>query len=107
MTIKPERDADLIRRYLGGEPIENLCSEYFLTRSRIYQILKNAGVPKKTRYGNKRDQVIGVNLTEEVKDVLRAEAARRGLTVSTLSSDLLREMLIACGYKLEAEKVMT
>lgn len=100
-----DRNARLIERYKSGEPLEDLCAAFQLTRGRIYQILKEAGVPKE-RFGPEgRDQFLGVNLSEPVKDALRAEASRRGVSMSTLSSDLLRDMLLCCGYPLEAEKV--
>jgi hypothetical protein len=101
---KSERDAELIRRYLGGETVDSLRADFKLTHERIYQILRKAGIPR-ARRSEGRNQFLGVNLTEPIKDALRAEAERRGLSISALSSDMLRDMLIACGYPLEAEKV--
>jgi len=103
---KTERNAELIRRYLANEPIEELSSSFRLTRGRIYQILNKAGVSRDRQAPDGRDQFLGVNLAEPVKDALRAEAQRRGVTMSSLSSEVLREMLVSCGYPLEAEKVV-
>lgn len=108
MTVREktiERNSELLRRYAAGDALETLCQDFHLTRGRIYQILKEAGVPKE-RYGDSgRGQFLGVNLSEPVKDALRVEAARRGISMSALSSDLLRDMLLCCGYPLEAEKI--
>lgn len=111
MTVeqKLERNKELVQRYLAGEPISVLRADYRLTRGRIFQILKQSGVaptrqPRQSSAVN-RDQFLGVNLSESVKDALRAEAERRGISMSALSSEMLKEMLITCGYPLEAEKI--
>jgi hypothetical protein len=102
---KIERNAELVQRYASGEAAEALCAAFKISRARLYQILKEAGVPKE-RYGNNiRDEFLGVNLAGDVKDALRAEAARRGISMSMLSSELLRDMLLCCGYPVEASKV--
>lgn len=106
-TSKDERNAELVNRYLAGDSTEELRERFKITRTRIYQILKEAGIPKERQQNaDDRDQFLGVNLSESVKDALRAEAQRRGLSMSALSSAALREMLVACGYPLEAEKVV-
>lgn len=101
-----ERDADIMRRYTSGEPIQSLCTTYNLTRGRIYQILK--GVRKERRDSPQvpRDMFLGINVSESVKDALLIEANRRGISMSSLSSKTLREMLLACGYTLEAESIV-
>ena len=109
MTERPDktqRNELIVQKYQSGHPIEELCLEYKITRSRIFQILKKAGVPRE-RHGPQvgRDQFLGVNLSEPVKDALRAEANRRGISMSSLSYDMLKEMLITLGYPLEAERV--
>lgn len=103
---KTERDAEIVQRYTAGEPLEDLRKRFKLTRSRIYQILHGANVPL-TRQPDApdRDQFLGVNLSESVKDALRAEAGRRGVSMSALSAEILRDMLVTCGYSIEAEQV--
>ena len=104
---KTERNAELVSRYLAGDSTEELQTMFKITRARIYQILKEAGIsPERQQNADGRDQFLGVNLSEPVKDALRAEAQRRGLSMSALTSGMLRDMLVACGYPLEAEKVV-
>ncbi len=105
MIDKSGRDAELIERYATGETIESLREAYGISHERIYQILRKAGIPRRRQGAEDRDQFLGVNLSESVKDALRAEALRRGISMSALSSDMLRDMLITCGYPLEAEKI--
>lgn len=104
---KAERNEELIQRYRAGEPLEDLCTSFKLSRTRIYQILHKANVPLARQANDvERAQFLGVNLSEPVKDALRAEALRRGISMSALSAEVLREMLTSCGYPLEAEKVV-
>ena len=103
---KAERNEEIIRRYKAGDPLEDMCVFFRLTRGRIYQILHMANIPLARQANDAdRDQFLGVNLSEPVKDALRAEALRRGVSMSALSSEALREMLTSCGYPLEAEKI--
>ena len=100
-----ERDGEIMRRYTAGEPISALCKSFKLTRGRIYQILKGVRKERRTATDVPRDMFLGINVSESVKDALLIEANRRGVSMSSLSSKTLREMLVACGYELEAEQV--
>lgn len=94
------RNAEICRRYAAGEPMQALVEAYALTAERIYQILRKTGGVRRTgppRSG--RDEFLGVELTEEAKVALRAEAQKRGLSMSELSFNTLRSMLRECGYE--------
>lgn len=50
-----------------------------------------------------RDEFLGVNLSEEVKAALRAEAARREISMSALTYETLKDMLAKLGYPIAAD----
>lgn len=99
------RDAEIIRRYSEGETAAELCAHFKLTRGRMYQILKGTKKVQQKVTTPPRDLFLGINVSEQVKDALLLEAARRGVSISSLSSDALRAMLVECGYPLEAERI--
>ncbi len=106
--MKEERDKEICRLY----SVENLTHEdigdrYNLKRQRIQQILKQNGLDRtaRTPIRSERDAYVGLNVTEEVKEALKAEAIKRGISVSQIGSQTLKEMLVACGYPLEAAKI--
>lgn len=109
-----DRDTEIIRRYVSGEPIEVIQSSYGITRSRVYQILRAAGVDRNRQpmqdEVTERDTFLGVNISKDVKEALRAEVQRRRalgeeISMSSLSHVMLRDMLTVLGYPLEAELV--
>jgi hypothetical protein len=40
-----------------------------------------------------RDEFLGINISEADKTALREEAARRGISMSALTADLIKDML--------------
>lgn len=48
---------------------------------------------------------LGVNVSKSIKTKLQQEAARRGLSVSLLTVEVLAEMLVECGYPREAAQM--
>lgn len=97
------RDTQMCEQYIreksDGLTLAALGIQHGLSRERIKQILNKAGIKTDRKVERSmRDQFLGVDLTEEVKNALRTEAARRGLSMSALTSDVVREMLIASGH---------
>jgi hypothetical protein len=105
MNKHEQRNEEIVARYQAGEPILKLRAAYNLSAGRIYQIL--GAVEKKRKQPTKipRDVFLGINVSESVKDALLVEANRRGISMSSLSSEALKQMLIDCGYTLEAESL--
>lgn len=93
--MSKERNEEICRLYVSGLTL-NQCGDIFkLSHERVRQILRKAGVFKRDRAVERsdRDEFLGVNLTEADKDALRAEAERRGVSMSSLTSDLIKDML--------------
>lgn len=94
MSNNPERDADIVQRYKAGEKQEQLAASFHLTRGRIQQILKAAGVtykdspraPRGDRYG-----FVGANITTPMKEKLRDKAKRSGKSMSRVLEETLEE----------------
>lgn len=100
-----ERDQRIIDLYRSGSPLKEISKRFKISQGRINQILRVAGVPRDRTGITDRNRFLGVNISSAVKDALKAEADRRGISVSELSSESLKEMLIECGYPLEAAKI--
>lgn len=103
------RDDTIRLMYQGGQTLQQLADFYKLSRGRIQQIVKQGNLTRKDRAVQRsmppREEFLGVNLSESVKDALREEAGRRGMSMSELTSDTLRELLQCCGYPLIAENI--
>lgn len=101
------RNAAIVKKYANGETLGVIGKQFGLSRSRISQIVRSAGFSPKMRYtkSDGRDQFLGVNISAEVKTALRREAKRRGLSVSKLTSQTIKQMLVDCGYEVEAAKI--
>lgn len=101
-----ERDANMCQRYKDGATMEEIRRETGLSRQRVQQILRQNGLHKSDRkVTSDRDDFLGLNLSKPVKAALRKEAQRRGVSMSALSSDVLKDMLKCCGYPVEANSV--
>jgi len=88
-----ERNQEIIRLYVNGLTLQE-CGEHFkLSHERVRQILRKAGVWQRDRKLTDRDVFLGVNLTEQEKNGVRDEAARRGVSMSVLTADLIKDML--------------
>lgn len=97
-----ERDAEIRRLYVTEEmTLREIGNQFKITRERVRQILKKAGIDKNSRSLSTREEFLGVNLTEEVKGALRTEAEKRGVSMSSLTSETLSDMLVALGYRVQ------
>ncbi len=87
-----------------GKTLEECGQKFGITRERVRQILRKNGIfkAKKTQkvglntkgvVEEGRDVFLGINISESDKRALREEAERRGISMSRLSSDLLKGML--------------
>src|SRR5678815_4936049 len=105
-AMHEERNHEICDCYINGMTLKDCGKKFKLSPERIRQILRQEGVFKHARarpqtYGLKqglvedssRDEFLGINISEADKDALRAEAKRRGLSMSRLSSDFIKEML--------------
>lgn len=101
-----ERNGAICRRYVAGATLQEVSQEFLLSRERVRQILRKAGVFKGDRLrpshlglrdgvveSSARDVFLGINISERDKVALRAEAERRGISMSALTSDLIKDML--------------
>lgn len=101
-----ERNQEMCQCYINGMTLQECGERFHISHERVRQILKQAGVFKNSRAkqqnvglkaglveSDTRDEFLGINISETDKDALRAEAARRGLSMSKLSSDFIKEML--------------
>lgn len=88
------RNNEIAKLYLEGKTLEECGEIYRISRQRIKQILKKYGVwRKRAESSDLRDELLGVTLSKADKLALREEAQRRGLSMSALTSDLIKEML--------------
>lgn len=99
-----ERDKKICAQFVAGSSLREIATDTELSPEWVRQILRHYGLYKKDR-GVKtkpdRDEFLGVNLTEDVKGALRAEAFRYGVSMSEYASDAIREKLIKSGHQLE------
>lgn len=82
------RNARICAYYQAGHKVRDCASEFALGRQRIMQILQAAGVWKPYVKGG-RTKFLGVNVSGETKDALKAKADERGTSVSKYASDVL------------------
>lgn len=86
------RNEAICRFYADDHTLAECGKKFGLKRQRIQQILQAAGVWRQyARTG--RNKHLGVTVSEEDKMALTAEAKRRGVSVSSLTADTIREML--------------
>src|ERR1017187_10100761 len=88
--MSSERNATISGHCTAGVTLDALAVEFTLSRQRIRQIVRKAGVwQRKTPRG----AFLGVDVTDETKAALKSEAEKRGVSVSRLTSDTLEQML--------------
>lgn len=95
---KVDRNAAIVLRYNAGENFRMIAEAYGISRERVRQILRRNNIePRKRGNPMRSDRTIflGVEVTDEVKEALRVEAKRRGVSMSSLTSVTLQEMLKA------------
>lgn len=105
--MEEDRDTQIAEAYVAGSTLQELADQHKVTRSRIQQILRKAGITKLDRHTEEAppDIFLGVNVPEEVKEALRVEARLKGVSMSALTSETISDMLRERGYPLEAKQV--
>lgn len=90
-----ERNAQICAYYTAGHSQSECESAFSLSRQRIQQILKKAGVwhPHERAPRSSRTKFLGVTVTEATKDALGEKAEQSGVSVSKLASDALDELV--------------
>ena len=101
-----ERNDSICHRYMQGATIYQIGKEFSLSHERIRQILRKANIYKNFRGTSQhvglsggvvvsdiRDEFLGVNLCEADKTALRQDAKRRGISMSALTADIIKDML--------------
>jgi len=105
-----ERNESICHLYKeGGLTLGQLGQRFHLSRERIRQIVKRAGLTKEDRTSaviTSTDEFLGVNIPKEIKLALRKEAQKRGVSMSSVTTKTLRDMLKSCGYKLQDKKIV-
>jgi hypothetical protein len=100
------RNEKIVQCYVDGCTLQECSARFGISHERVRQILRAAGVFKNFRakqqqvglqegvvVSDNRDKFLGVNLSETDKAALKNEAERRGISMSMLTSDLIKEML--------------
>ena len=93
-----DRDAEICRRYKAGETYQSLHKAFHLSLERIRQILRQHGVSKDDRDKKRkrsRPRYLGITISVEDKAALKAEAEKKGVSMSELSADMIREKLVS------------
>jgi len=89
-----DRDSQIEAFYMSGNNLAKCASRFRLSRQRVLQILKARNVWKPyTRVKSDRVNFLGVNISDADKEALREEADRRGISMSALSAETIKEML--------------
>ncbi len=93
--MSTERNAEICQMYVAGSTLQICADKYAISRERVRQILRKAGVFKRDRAVEKSDrgEFIGINVTESTKTAVKALADERGVSVSRMTSDMLDEMV--------------
>ena len=86
-----ERNEEICARYMAGETLQAVGDRFGISRMRVKQIVKKAGLWRQR--SKEQVEFLGVNLAIETKEALRAKADKRGISMSRLTSDALTAML--------------
>ena len=82
------RNAAICAYYANGATLAQTASRFQLGRQRVAQILQAGGVWR-PYVKNGRTKFLGVTVSEETKDALKAKADANGVSVSKFTSDVL------------------
>lgn len=86
------RNAEICTHHQAGHTLEECAKRFDLSRARVQQILKKAGIWR-PRVKGPRTKFLGVTVNERTKEALRARAEREGKSVSQLASDALDKLV--------------
>lgn len=90
------RDQQIIICYRAGNTITEIAAAFEITKQRVDQILKNAGVSKNDNPKTRNQHLyafIGANVPIDVKEEIVAEVKRRKQSISSYLLHLIKEDL--------------
>ena len=92
---KKERNDEICARYKAGATLEACAEAFGISKERVRQVLRRAGVFKadRLRAASDRTAFLGVNLTPATKEALKVGAEERGASVSQFVSDALDDLV--------------
>lgn len=85
-----ERNIEICKIYQEGATISALASSFSISRQRVRQIIRAAGVWKRAAL---RPIFLGIDVTQETKDKLKAAADSKQTSMSKLASDIINSNL--------------
>lgn len=88
--MSTERNVELCKLYTNGATVAALAEQFEISCQRVRQIVRAAGVWKRA---TTRPIFLGIDVTQETKDKLKAEADRQQTSMSKLASDAIANML--------------
>ena len=88
--MSAERNTELCKLYTAGQTLDQLAATFSISKQRVRQIVIKGGVWKKK---TPRPEFLGVDVTKDVKDKLKDAADERGVSMSKLASDIIRNTL--------------
>lgn len=95
------RDEKICEGYKQGQTQEELADRFELSKARVGQILKKAGLTPQDRPEkppSDRTTFTGVNLSPRVKSALKEEVQRQDSNMSAWIADLVQKELASRGY---------
>ncbi len=99
-----ERNERICALYLKGITVSKLARIYKLSRPSIYAILEASNIQTRgVECSTNRQDFLGVKVNQTVKDALLVEANKRDVSMAELTSNILSEMLTACGYPITSD----
>lgn len=93
-AIEATRNAAICAYYLAGHSARACGKKFLLSRARIYQIIKKAGILRNPVSQVQRNKFLGVSVSEQTKAALIEEAGKKGISVSRLTSDALDALVV-------------
>jgi hypothetical protein len=99
------RDKDICALYMEGKSLAECGLKYGIGRQRVKQIVEKAGLwrePKPVPLSG-RDELLGVLISDDDKKTLRAEARRRGISMSEMTAEWIKNKLAELGTVVELE----
>lgn len=93
-----KRNADICRMYLMGRITLQQIGELFgLSKERVRQIVKTAGFNQAHRRQTQTPQrvYLGIGVASHVKEMMRREAEKQGISLSELTGQALEQSLVA------------
>ncbi len=98
-ALTPEEEAELVREYREGKPVQYLLEKYGISTTKLYEILRRHGVELRAKKKGHKRRRLTEEEVEEIKRLYQSGvnvyqiAKRLGRPVSTVYAVLKREGL--------------